>query len=245
MAAEAGRGCALVTGGSGGIGAATARRLAGEGWPVGVAYHQGAAEAEGVVREIQELGGRAMAVAADVRLPEAPEMLFGPLEEEFGRVLVLVNNAGARSDALAPQMTDEAWSDSLEINLSAAFRMTRRAIGPMLRARFGRIVNVASVVGLRANPGQANYAAAKGGLIALTRTVAAEVARRSITVNAVAPGLIDTAMTADVPRGLIDSVPARRVGTPEDVAACIGFLASDEAAYVTGATLVVDGGLSA
>jgi 3-oxoacyl-[acyl-carrier protein] reductase len=158
---------------------------------------------------------------------------------------VLVNNAGTRADALSPQIDDEAWSRVLETNLSGAFRLTRRALPPMIRQRFGRIVNVASVVGQRANPGQANYAASKAGLEALTRTVACEVARRKVTVNAVAPGLVETELTAGLGDGLLDAVPARRAGTPEEVAACVRFLASDEASYVTGATLTVDGGLSA
>src|SRR6202035_3223703 len=137
------------------------------------------------------------------------------------------------------------WSAVIETDLTAAFRMTRRALRPMMRARAGRIVNISSVVGLRANPGQANYAAAKAGLIALTRTSAVEVARRGITINAVAPGWIDTDMTEGVSKDLLAQVPARRAGTPEEVAACVRFLASDEASYVTGAVLTVDGGLAA
>jgi 3-oxoacyl-[acyl-carrier protein] reductase len=133
----------------------------------------------------------------------------------------------------------------LETNLSAAFRTTRRALRRMIRLRYGRVVNVASVVGLRANPGQANYAASKAGLIALTRTVAAEVAKRGVTVNAVAPGLVDTDLTADLNGDLLKAVPAGRAGTPEEVAACVRFLASPEAAYVNGTTLTVDGGMSA
>ena len=133
----------------------------------------------------------------------------------------------------------------IDTNLSAAFHTTRRALRPMLRARFGRIVNVASIVGQRANPGQANYAAAKAGLVGMTKTVAAEVARRGITVNAVAPGFIATEMTEDLPDSILDVVPAKRVGTPEEVAAAVRFLASDDAGYVTGSTLFVDGGMSA
>jgi len=159
---------------------------------------------------------------------------------------VLVNNAGIRADGLTPQIGDEDWDRVLDTNLSGAFRLTRRALKPMLRARFGRIVNVASIVGIRANAGQANYAAAKAGLIGMTKTVAAEVARRGITVNAVAPGFIDTDMTGEVVlNGAKERIPARRAGTPEEVAACIAFLASEEASYVTGSTLTVDGGLSA
>jgi 3-oxoacyl-[acyl-carrier protein] reductase len=238
-------GSALVTGASRGIGAAIARRLAAEGWPVGVNYRADAEGAQRVVAEIEAAGGRAVALRADVARHEAADELFAALERRFGTVLVLVNNAGVRADALSPQIDDDAWQQVLETNLSAAFRLTRRALRGMIRARYGRVVNVASIVGQRANPGQANYAASKAGLIAFTRTVAAEVARRSVTVNAVAPGLVETEMTAGVGDGLLAAVPARRPGTPEEVAACVGFLASDEASYVTGTTLTVDGGLTA
>ena len=238
-------GCALITGGSRGIGAATARALAADGRPVAVNFRSGADEAAAVVAEIEAAGGRAAAFAGDVADPATADALFASVEERFGPVLVLVNNAGVRADGLSPQLCDEDWGRVLETNLSGAFRLTRRALRPMLRARFGRIVNVASVVGLRANPGQANYAAAKAGLVGMTKTVAAEVARRGITVNAVAPGFIATEMTEGVGDALLANVPARRAGTPEEVAACIRFLISEEAGYVTGTTLTVDGGLSA
>jgi 3-oxoacyl-[acyl-carrier protein] reductase len=239
-------GCALITGGSRGIGAATARRIAQAGWPVALGYRSSAAATEALAEEIAGAGGRAVAIQGDVAEPEAAEQLVSAAEHELGPVLVLVNNAGIRADGLAPQIGDEDWDSVLDTNLSGAFRLTRRALRPMLRARFGRIVNVASVVGPRANPGQANYAAAKAGLIGLTKTVAAEVARRGITVNAVAPGFIDTDMTGElVLNGAKERIPARRAGRPEEVAACIAFLASDEASYVTGSTLTVDGGLSA
>jgi 3-oxoacyl-[acyl-carrier protein] reductase len=239
-------GCALVTGASRGIGAAIARALAQDGWPVGVNYRSDRDGAVAVVAEIEREGGRAIALAADVADPATPDELFGALESHFGvPVLALVNNAGIRADDLSPSLGDAEWSSVLDTNLTAAFRLTRRALKPMLRARSGRIVNISSVVGLRANPGQANYAAAKAGLIALTKTVAVEVARRGITVNAVAPGWIDTEMTADVSTDLLSAVPARRAGTPEEVAACVRFFASDAASYVTGAVLTVDGGLAA
>ena len=243
---RAATGCALVTGGSRGIGAATARALAADGWAVGVNYRSGRADAAGVVGEIEGAGGRAVALPGDVCDPGTPDALFDALAEEFDLpVLVLVNNAGITSDGLAPSLDDEAWESVIDTNLGAAFRLTRRALRPMLRARHGRIVNIASVVGQRANPGQANYAAAKAGLVGMTKTVAAEVARRGITVNAVLPGLIETDMTAGVGDGLLSAVPARRAGTPEEVAACVRFLVSADAAYVTGSTLTVDGGLSA
>ncbi len=238
--------CALVTGASRGIGAAIARALAGDGWMVGVNYRSDPAPAEAVVEAIQRDGGRATAVAGDVSDPHAPDELFGQLEEAFGTpVLALVNNAGVNRDELAPSLSDEEWTTVLDTNLTAAFRLTRRALRGMLRARAGRIVNISSIAGLRANPGQANYAAAKAGLLAFTKTVAVEVARRGITVNAVAPGLIDTEMTAGVSEELLAAVPARRIGTPEEVAACVRFLASEQASYVTGAVLTVDGGLAA
>jgi 3-oxoacyl-[acyl-carrier protein] reductase len=239
-------GCALVTGASRGIGAATARALAADGWAVGVNYRSDADGAAGVVDEIASGGGQALALVGDVADPATPDALFEALESQIGRpVLALVNNAGISIDDLTPTMSDDAWNAVIETDLSAAFRLMRRALRPMMRARAGRIVNISSVVGLRANPGQANYAAAKAGLIALTKTTAVEVARRGITINAVAPGWIDTDMTADVSSDLLAQVPARRAGTPEEVAACVSFLASSQAAYVTGAVLSVDGGLAA
>ena len=238
-------GCALVTGGSRGIGAATARVLAKEGWPVGINYRSDEDAAASVVKEIEEAGGKAVALQGDVSDPAAPDALLAELKERFGTVLVLVNNAGVSADALTTQIDDEAWARVLDTNLCGAFRLIRRAIGPMMRARHGRVINIASVVGIRANPGQANYAASKAGLIGLTLTVAAEVARRKVTVNAVAPGMIETEMTEGLQNGLLEAVPARRAGTPEEVAACVRFLASDEAAYVTGTTLTVDGGMTA
>ena len=238
-------GGALVTGASRGIGAATARALAADGWPVGVNFRSDAEGAEAVAAAIEADGGRAAAVAGDVARAGAAEELLAAVEERFGPVLVLVNNAGMRSDGLAVSLDDDAWESVLATNLSAAFRLTRRAVRTMVRQRFGRVINVASVVGPRANAGQANYAASKAGLIGLTRTVAVEVARRGVTVNAVAPGFVRTDMTEDLAPALLDAVPAKRAGEPEDVAACVRFLASPNAGYVTGTTLTVDGGLSA
>ena len=240
------QGCALVTGASRGIGAATAKALAADGWAVAVNYRSGADAAAEVVQAITDAGGRAVAVQADVAEPGAADTLFAAAEEQLGGpVLVLVNNAGVTADGLSPQLSDDDWDKVVNTNLTGAFRLTRRALRPMLRARFGRIVNVASIVGQRANPGQANYAAAKAGLVGMTKTVAAEVAKRGVTVNAVAPGFIATEMTESLENGLLDHIPAKRTGTPEEVAACVRFLASEEAGYVTGTTLTVDGGLSA
>jgi 3-oxoacyl-[acyl-carrier protein] reductase len=244
-AAMPAEGCALVTGATRGIGAATAVALADAGWPVAVNYRSDADGARDVVAGIDEAGGRALAVEADVSDTDQVEQMFSQAEAELGPVLVLVNNAGVRADGLAPQLDAEAWATVIDTNLSAAFHTTRRALRPMLRARYGRIVNVASIVGIRANAGQANYAASKAGLVGLTKTVAVEVARRGITVNAVAPGLVETKLTEGIGNGLADAIPARRPGTPEEVAACVRFLVSDEAAYVTGSVLTVDGGLSA
>lgn len=238
-------GSALVTGGSRGIGAAISKALAREGWPVGINFRSDSDAAEAVVKEITDAGGRAKALQGDVSDPDTADALFTALEEEFGPVLVLVNNAGVRADGLSPQIDDEDWARVIDTNLNAAFRLTRRALRPMIRARFGRVVNIASIVGQRANPGQANYAASKAGLVAMTKTVAAEVARRGVTVNAVAPGFIETDMTEGLGDDLLRHVPARRTGTPDEVAECVRFLASDGAAYVTGVCLTVDGGLTA
>jgi 3-oxoacyl-[acyl-carrier protein] reductase len=234
-----------VSGASGGIGSAIACALAGEGWAVGVNFRSGEEGARHTVEQIERAGGRALAVRADVTVPAQSELLFEELEGRYGRVLVLVNNAGVRADDLAISLTDSDWGRVIDTNLTAAFRLTRRALGGMIRERFGRVINIASVVGPRANAGQSNYAAAKAGLIGMTRTVAVEVARRGVTVNAIAPGLIETEMTAGLGGEMLAAVPARRAGRPEEVAACARFLASEQAGYVTGTTLYVDGGLAA
>jgi 3-oxoacyl-[acyl-carrier protein] reductase len=239
-------GCALVTGAARGIGAATARALSEDGWPVGVNYRSDADSAESLVAEIEAAGGRAVAIQADVSRPDAVGALFGELESRYGRVAVLVNNAAVRADGLSAETTDEEWEHVLQTNLSAAFWTCRRALMPMVRARFGRIVNIASVVGPRiGNGGQANYAAAKAGLVGMTRSVAKEVAHRGVTVNAIAPGFVETKLTDGVDRGWLKAIPARRAGTPEEIAAAVRFLASREATYVTGITLTVDGGMTA
>jgi 3-oxoacyl-[acyl-carrier protein] reductase len=236
---------ALVTGASKGIGAAIAKALAADGWYVAVNYRSDEDGANATVKAIEDAGGKAVALHADVT-NGAPDELFKQAEEQLGGpVLALVNNAGVTADGLAIQLDDDAWDRVIGTNLTAAFRLTRRAMRPMIKARYGRIINVASVVGPRANAGQSNYAAAKAGLIGMTKTVAAEVARRGVTVNAVAPGFIETEMTKDIPDAVIEAIPARRVGAPDDVAAAVRFLASDDAGYVTGTTLFVDGGMSA
>jgi 3-oxoacyl-[acyl-carrier protein] reductase len=235
---------ALVTGASKGIGAAIAKALAADGWNVAVNYRSDEDGAKATVQAIEEAGGTAKAFQSDVS-NGAPDELFRQIEDDLGPVIALVNNAGVNADGLAIQMEDEQWDRVIATNLTAAFRLTRRAMRPMIKARHGRIVNIASVVGPRANAGQSNYAAAKAGLIGMTKSVAAEVARRGVTVNAVAPGFIETDMTRDIPDAVIEAIPARRTGAPEDVAAAVRFLASDDAGYVTGTTLFVDGGMSA
>jgi 3-oxoacyl-[acyl-carrier protein] reductase len=235
---------ALVTGASRGIGAAIARALAADGWPVTIGFRRDEAGAERVRAAIAGAGGTARTAQADVSAPQAAAALLDGARE-LGPVLCLVNNAGVRADSLALTLEETDWQSVLDTNLTGAFRLTRLALAPMIRARFGRVVNIASVVGPRANAGQSNYAAAKAGLIAMSATVAVEVARRGVTVNTIAPGLIDTDMTDGVGAHLLDAVPARRAGRPEEVAACAAFLASDAASYVNASTLYVDGGLAA
>ncbi len=220
-------GCALVTGGTRGIGAAIADRLAADGWPVA---------------RMSRSGGD---VQADVADAEQVRAAFASVRERFGPVLVLVNNAGVRADGLTIRMSDDDWHAVVDTNLNGAFHCTRPALDDMLSARWGRIVNVSSVVAQRANPGQANYVAAKAGLLGFTRTVAREMARKGITCNAVTPGVIETEMTTDIADEIVKAVPAGRVGRPEEVAAAVAFLVSDEAAYVNGATLAIDGALGA
>lgn len=240
------QGCALVTGASRGIGAACARRLAASGWTTGVNFNSNEALAEETVAAIEADGGRALALAGDVAKQDEIEGMFGRLEAEHGPVLVLVNNAGITDDALAAQLGDEEWERVIDTNLSGAFRTTRRALRPMMRERFGRIVNVASLSAIRSIPGQVNYAASKAGLIGMTMTVAVEVARRGITVNAVAPGLIETDMTRElIDDGVRRRIPATRIGEPLEVASCVDFLASPHASYITGAVIPIDGGLGA
>jgi 3-oxoacyl-[acyl-carrier protein] reductase len=238
-------GWALVTGGAGTIGAETVRLLAADGWPVAVNYRTDAHGAHALVAELRAQGLRALPVQGDIRDPAAVAAVFDEIERLGGPVLVLVNTVGMRADMLTPHLEEKEWADVLDANLSAAFRTIRRALTPMLRERWGRVISLASVAGIRASSGQANYVAAKAGLIGLTKTVAVEVAARGVTVNVVAPGYIPSRFNADVPATAIPPIPARRAGSGREVAACIRFLASADASYVTGTTLVVDGGMSA
>jgi 3-oxoacyl-[acyl-carrier protein] reductase len=238
---------AIVTGGSGALGRAISTALAAEGAAVVVHYasHHNAAEA--VVGAISEMGGRAVSVQADLATPEGARQLVSSALESFGKIDILVNNAGMIRDTLILRMKDEDWSTVLHTNLSSAFYCTRAVLREFVRQHGGRIINIASIVAEVGNPGQANYVAAKAGLIGLTKAVAREVATRGITVNAVAPGFIEAGMTsrlsAEQTRTHIEQVPLGRAGKPEEVAAAVVFFASDDAAYITGQVLNVDGGL--
>jgi 3-oxoacyl-[acyl-carrier protein] reductase len=238
---------ALVTGGSKGIGAATCAALARQGHAVTFCYGSDEAGAANTVATIEAAGGKALAVRADVSDAADVDRLFGEAEAAFGPVLVLVNNAGIARDGLLVRMTDEQWGSVLQTNLTGAFHTIRRATPGMMKARYGRIVNISSVGGHIGAAGQANYAAAKAGLLGLSRSVARELARRNVTCNVVAPGPIDTAMTADMPddwrKTAQETVPLGRFGTPEECGDAVAFLCSEAAGYITGVLLPVDGGL--
>ena len=235
---------ALVTGASRGIGQAIAKRLANEGYLViGTATSEKGAAA--VNDYLQELGGAGRVL--NVQDAEQINQLFDSIEKEFGNVQVLVNNAGITQDGLLMRMDDNAWERVLDVNLTSVFRTSKRAIKGMMRARQGRIINITSVVAAMGNAGQTNYTASKAGIEGFTRSLAREIGSRQITVNCVAPGFIDTDMTSELDEALIQSmlnaVPLARLGKPEDVAAAVNFLASEEAGYITGTVLDVNGGM--
>lgn len=239
---------ALVTGGSRGIGAAVARRLAAEGATVAINYAGRADAAAAVVAAIDAAGGTAAAFQADVSDATACAALVEGVVSRFGRIDVLVNNAGITRDGLLVRMSDDDWRAVIDTNLSGAFYLSRAVGKLMMKQRSGSIVNMASVVGMMGNAGQANYAAAKAGLIGLTKSVARELAGRGVRANAVAPGFIATDMTdalSETARGAAtSSIAMGRLGTPEDIAATVAFLASDDAAYITGQVIAVDGGMT-
>jgi 3-oxoacyl-[acyl-carrier protein] reductase len=241
------RRAAIVTGGSRGIGRGIALELARAGTAVLLTYRSRADEAAEVVKAIQEAGGEAAALACDVASYEAAEAVVAECSQRFGRLDILVNNAGVTQDQLILRMKPEDFDSVIATNLRGTWNLCRAAAKPMLRARGGRIVNLSSVVARMGNPGQTNYAASKGGIEALTRSLARELGSRGITVNAVAPGFIDTEMTAELPAGqkeaLLGQIPLGRLGTVEDVAQAVRFLASGAAAYVTGQVIHVNGGL--
>jgi 3-oxoacyl-[acyl-carrier protein] reductase len=238
---------ALVTGGSRGIGRAISLALAAAGATVVVNYRGNAAAADETVAAISAAGGKAIAIQADVANGDDVKRLFSEVSSAYGRLDILVNNAGITRDTLMMRMKDEDWDAVLDTNLKSQFLTTRAAISTMVRARYGRIINITSVVGLMGNAGQANYAAAKAGIIGFTKSVAREIGSRSITVNAVAPGFIDTELTAvlndEMREALKKQIPLGRLGSPEDVAGVVTFLASDQAAYITGQTFNCDGGM--
>ena len=239
---------ALVTGGSRGIGRAVCLELARRGANVAVNYAGNARAAEETAAACRELGVQAFAVQADVSDSAAAGAMVKAVIERFGRLDILVNNAGITRDKLALQMKNEDLDAVLDTNLKGAFYCMRAAYRPMMKQRYGRIVNLSSVVGLRGNPGQANYAASKAGLIGMSKSIAKELANRNITVNLVAPGFIDTDITAVLPEAareaLLRSIPMARLGQPEDVARAVAFFAAEDASYITGQVLCVDGGMA-
>ncbi|TMC29946.1 MAG: 3-oxoacyl-[acyl-carrier-protein] reductase [Chloroflexi bacterium] len=238
---------ALVTGGSRGIGRAAAELFAAAGVKIAITYKSRKPEADHFVEEVSRAGGNALAIQADFAESAAPAVAVEAVVKEWGRLDILVNNAGLTRDTLVMRMSEADWDVVMQTNLRAAFLASKAALRPMLKQKYGRIVNVSSLAGVTGNAGQANYSASKAGLIGLTKALAKEVGSRNITVNAVAPGFIDTELTSGLPAELLErarqAAAIPRIGTPADVAPAIVFLASREAGYITGQVLGIDGGL--
>ena len=238
---------ALVTGASRGIGRAIASNLASRGASVAINYNQSATQAKELQTQIEAAGGAAIVTQGDVRLSEDAERIVQETVSAFGKLDILVNNAGFNRDTLILRMSLEDWDEVMDLNLRAVFLVTKAALRPMMRNRWGRVINIGSVSGIAGNAGQANYAAAKAGLVGFTRAVAREMGSRSITSNLIMPGLIITELTKDIRPEIVQGVKQRllidRMGKAEDVASTVVFLASDEAGYITGHVLPVDGGL--
>ncbi|MFA9402128.1 MAG: 3-oxoacyl-[acyl-carrier-protein] reductase [Anaerolineales bacterium] len=239
---------AIVTGASRGIGRAIALEFGGRGARVVVNFNQNSSAADEVVKKISESGGEAFTHQADVSVFEQADGLVKTAIEKYGDLHILVNNAGITRDGLIMTMSESDWDDVIQTNLKSTFNCCKAAIRHMLRRRYGRIINIASVSGIMGNPGQTNYSASKAGQIGFTRALAREVASRTITVNAIAPGFIQTDIWSTVPEdaqeSLMDIIPLGRVGQPEEIAKAAAFLASDDAAYITGHILTVDGGIA-
>jgi 3-oxoacyl-[acyl-carrier protein] reductase len=239
---------AIVTGGSRGLGRGIAIELGKRGAKVVVNYHANADAAQEVVQLIRDAGSEALAVQSDVSQYDAAQSLIKAASEFGGRLDILVNNAGTTRDMLLAMMPESDWDLVIATNLKSAYNCSKAALRPMMRQKYGRIVNITSVAGLAGNPGQTNYSASKAGLIGFTKSLAKEIGGRNITVNAVAPGFVPTDLTSSLPKNLLDEAikmtPLGRLGTIEDVAYAVAFLASDEAAYITGQVLSVDGGLA-
>lgn len=237
----------LVTGGSRGIGRSICIELARAGAQIAINYNSGAESAQMVAKEVESAGSRALLFKADVSDFKQASGLVDDVYAEFGRLDVLVNNAGITRDTLLLRMTEKDWDDVLNVNLKGAYNTTKAVAKYMVKQRSGRIINISSIVGIYGNAGQANYAAAKAGIIGFTKSVAKELARRGITVNAIAPGFIKTDMTSSILEKDIsveDKIPLRRVGLPEDIANLVAFLSTEKAGYITGQVIAIDGGLT-